>query len=86
MTLISQLVSSSQFQVEQFIESIFPTQDPKKLALLQKTEADVPDEIKAAEDSTTSADIFFLALAVIGTLFVISGLMVRPLPLPATLN
>merc|ERR1711939_1155005 len=54
-------------KVEQFIESIFPTQDPKALSLIHKGEI-APSEAKK--------DVFFLLLAVLGTLAVISGLMI----------
>jgi len=63
-------------QVEQFIESIFPTQDPKALSLIHKGEIAPSDAKKAAEDSEAKKDVFFLLLAVLGTLAVISGLMV----------
>ncbi|KAI6710711.1 hypothetical protein JHW43_006769 [Diplocarpon mali] len=62
-------------KIEQFIESIFPTQDPQVLSLLHKGEIDATSE-KKAEDSEAKKDLFFLLLAVLGTLFVISGLMI----------
>ncbi|PBP22206.1 squalene synthetase [Diplocarpon rosae] len=63
-------------KVEQFIESIFPSQDPKTLSLLHKGEVDATSEKKKAEDSEAKKDIFYLLLAVLGTLFVVSGLMI----------
>ncbi|KAK0102568.1 bifunctional farnesyl-diphosphate farnesyltransferase/squalene synthase [Cadophora gregata] len=63
-------------KVEQFIESIFPTQDPKALSLIHKGEIAPSDAKRAAEDSEAKKDVFFLLLAVMGTLAVISGLMI----------
>jgi farnesyl-diphosphate farnesyltransferase len=66
--------------VEQFIESIYPTQDPKALALIHKGEISPADEKKKAEENEAKKDVFYLLLAVLGTLFVISGIMVSPWP------
>ncbi|KAK2623847.1 hypothetical protein QTJ16_007028 [Diplocarpon rosae] len=63
-------------KVEQFIESIFPSQDPKAFSLLHKGEIDATSEKKKAEDSEAKKDIFYLLLAVLGTLFIVSGLMI----------
>lgn len=63
-------------QVEQFIESIFPTQDPKALSLLHKGEADAAAEKIQSEETEAKKDVLYLLLAVLGTLTIISGLMV----------
>lgn len=65
------------YQIEQFIESIFPSQDPKAIALQQAGETTVADKKSAAEEAEAKKDVFYLLLAVLGTLFVISALMVR---------
>lgn len=62
-------------KIEQFIESLYPTQDPKQLALKHKGEISAVHQ-KAAEDKEAKSDIFFLLLAVMGTLFLISALMI----------
>lgn len=62
--------------MEQFIESIYPTQDPKALSLLHKGQVSAADEKKKAEESEAKQDVFYLLLAVLGTLFVISAIMV----------
>ncbi|CZR55996.1 probable squalene synthetase [Phialocephala subalpina] len=63
-------------KVEQFIESIFPTQDPKALALIHKGEIS-PEQAKTkAESAEANKDVMYLMLAVFGTLLVISGLMI----------
>lgn len=69
-------VSIACAKVEQFIESIYPTQDPKALALLHKGEISPADEKKKAEESEAKKDVFYLLLAVLGTLFVISAIMI----------
>jgi farnesyl-diphosphate farnesyltransferase len=43
---------------------------------LQKGEIDPANEKKKAEDAEAKKDVFFLLLAVLGTLLVISALMV----------
>lgn len=58
-------------QIEQFIESIFPTQDPKKIALAQAQNSN-----QAAANTTDNGDTTFLVLSMIGVLFVMGGLMV----------
>ncbi|TAQ91105.1 hypothetical protein B7494_g518 [Chlorociboria aeruginascens] len=63
-------------KVEQFIESIFPSQDPKKLTLIHAGEVTVADKKRAAEAAEAKKDVFYLLLAVMGTLLVISALMV----------
>ncbi|RFU24322.1 hypothetical protein B7463_g12012, partial [Scytalidium lignicola] len=69
-------ISQACAKVEQFIESIFPTQDPKALALLQKGEVPETDRKKAEEAAESKKDVFFLFIAVFGTLAVISIVMV----------
>jgi farnesyl-diphosphate farnesyltransferase len=49
--------------------------------LIQTGDIDPDNEKKRAQDAEAKKDVFFLLLAVIGTLLVISALMVRPLPL-----
>jgi len=63
-------------KIEQFIESIFPTQDPKALSLLHKGEIGPEDAKKKAEAAEANKDVFYLILAVIGTLLFISALMI----------
>ncbi|CZT44658.1 probable squalene synthetase [Rhynchosporium secalis] len=63
-------------KVEQFIESIFPSQDPKALSLIHKGESEPVAAKTSAEAFEAKKDVFFLLLAVLGTLFVISGLMI----------
>lgn len=53
-------------QIEQFIESIFPTQDPKKL-----TAANQP-----SEGGITAIETFFLVTAALVTLLFMGGMMV----------
>jgi farnesyl-diphosphate farnesyltransferase len=65
-------------KVEQFIESIYPSQDPKVLAQLAKDGGSgvvVTDKAKAIDDQAKS-DVFYLLLTVLGTLFFISAIMV----------
>jgi len=63
-------------QIEQFIESIYPTQDPKKLALIAKNQTSEELAKKKGEDAEAKKDMFFLLLAVLGTLLFISAMMV----------
>jgi len=65
-------------KVEQFIESIYPSQDPKVFAQLAKDGGNgvvVTDKANAIDDQAKS-DVFYLLLAVFGTLFFISAIMV----------
>lgn len=62
-------------KVEQFIESIYPTQDPKALALIHKGAVPPVDAKKAEEDAEAKKDVFYLMIAVLGTLLFISALM-----------
>ncbi|CAG8977280.1 hypothetical protein HYALB_00010900 [Hymenoscyphus albidus] len=66
-------------KIEQFIESIYPSQDPKALHLLHKSadSATVAESEKNKLSQKESAtDTLYLLLAVVGTLLVISGLMI----------
>ncbi|KAI9051918.1 hypothetical protein LZ554_004174 [Drepanopeziza brunnea f. sp. 'monogermtubi'] len=63
-------------KVEQFIETIFPSQDPKALSLVYKGETDPAVEKAKAAESESRKDILYLMLAVLGTLALISGLMI----------
>lgn len=67
----------SHSQIEQFIESIYPTQDPKALSVIHGAdELDVDAQRKKAEDSQTSWEVFYLLAAVVGTLMFVGGCMV----------
>lgn len=66
------------YQIEQFIESIFPSQKPGAV----KTPSGnlmSPEEIKKkkAEDKEAMWDMVYLGLAVLATLLVVSGIMVN---------
>jgi farnesyl-diphosphate farnesyltransferase len=63
-------------KVEQFIESIYPTQDPKALALVHAAELNAEQQKKKDADSASSWEICYLLSAVMGTLVVVSGVMV----------
>jgi farnesyl-diphosphate farnesyltransferase len=66
-------ISTACGKIEQFIETLFPTQDPKKMALVQGVAKD--------EEKTDAWESFVLIASVLFVLFLISGLMVRsPLP------
>ncbi|KAF4631260.1 hypothetical protein G7Y89_g6874 [Cudoniella acicularis] len=69
-------ISAACGKIEQFIESLYPSQDPKALALIHKGEISAADEKKKAEDKEAKSDVFFLLIAVLGTLLVISALMI----------
>ncbi|KAG9229324.1 isoprenoid synthase domain-containing protein [Amylocarpus encephaloides] len=65
-------------KVEQFIESIYPSQDPKVLAQLARDSGSglvVIDKNKSIADQAKS-DVFYHLLTVLGTLFFISVIMV----------
>ncbi len=66
------LTKSVNQQIEQFIESIFPTQDPKKIAAGQ--------EAAKGQPGMDTVEAFFLILSALSTLVLIGLLMVRPLP------
>ncbi|KAH6672556.1 isoprenoid synthase domain-containing protein [Halenospora varia] len=63
-------------KIEQFIESLYPTQDPNQLALEHKGEISAVQQKKIAEDKEAKSDVFFLLIAVMGTLFLISAFMI----------
>ncbi|KAH8816474.1 isoprenoid synthase domain-containing protein [Xylogone sp. PMI_703] len=69
-------ISQACAKVEQFIESIFPTQDPKALSVLQKGDMPEVDRKKAEEFAESKKDVMFLFIAVFGTLAVISAVMI----------
>ncbi|RDW73361.1 hypothetical protein BP6252_07268 [Coleophoma cylindrospora] len=64
-------------KIEQFIESIFPSQDPKVLSLVAASQGGpVVDEKSKAEQAAANKDVMYLAFAVIATLGLISVLMI----------
>ena len=67
-------------KIEQFIESIFPSQKPEDAIAKQKqnmtTKELAEKEKKAAETKEASGDVLYLGLAVFGTLFVLTFVMV----------
>jgi len=63
-------------KIEQFIESIFPSQDPKALSIIHRGPVGAEEEKRAAEQSESKKDVFFMLVAVLGTLLVISLLMI----------
>ena len=64
-------------QIEQFIESIFPTQDPKKVAAV--VAANRPP---AEEHNLETKEAIFLILTILGVLGAVGGVMVgSPFPL-----
>ncbi|KAL3421368.1 squalene synthetase [Phlyctema vagabunda] len=69
-------ISASCGKIEQFIESIYPSQDPKKLTLLASDEPVEVDEKAKAEKAEATQEVAYLALAVIGTLLLVSGVMI----------
>ncbi|KAG9237434.1 isoprenoid synthase domain-containing protein [Amylocarpus encephaloides] len=65
--------------IEQFIESIYPTQDPKILTMQHAPSTLVltPEQEKEkAEVAESKSDTFYLISAVLGTLFIISAMMI----------
>ncbi|PQE10467.1 squalene synthetase protein [Rutstroemia sp. NJR-2017a BBW] len=62
-------------KIEQFIESIFPSQDPKALALQYAGEKTALEKKSQAEEAEAKKDVFYLLIAVLGTLLVVSALM-----------
>lgn len=59
-------------KIEQFIESIYPSQDPKALAAIQAMNSKQP----LSKQSESKEDVIYLIMAVLGTLFVVSLLMI----------
>ncbi|KAI0170680.1 farnesyl-diphosphate farnesyl transferase [Pestalotiopsis sp. NC0098] len=62
-------ISSACGKIEQFIETLFPSQDSKKAALVQKASS-------PQEEATDPWEGFVLVISVLGILTVISGLMI----------
>ena len=67
-------------KIEQFIESIFPTQTAADAIAKQKSEPTENEALEKAKkealDKEAKSDVFWLVLAVIGTMFLIMVLMV----------
>lgn len=61
-------------QIEQFIESIFPTQDPKKIAAVVAANRPPPEE-----HQLEMKEAIFLVLTILGVLCAVGGLMVSSL-------
>lgn len=57
------------FQIEQFIESLFPKQDPKKLAQEAK-------EKQTQEPGLTTSETAIMIAVVLGVLLTMTGVMV----------
>ncbi|KAI9834378.1 MAG: Delta(24)-sterol C-methyltransferase [Sarea resinae] len=63
-------------KIEQFVESIFPTQDPKTLTRLRAGEPATAEEKKAAElDAEAKKDTFYIVLATALTLGFVTFIM-----------
>jgi len=65
--------------VERFIESLYPSQDPKGLAQRAKDSGSgvvVTDKAKATDDQAQKSNVFYLLLTVFGTLFFVSAIMI----------
>ncbi|KAH0536941.1 Delta(24)-sterol C-methyltransferase [Glutinoglossum americanum] len=63
-------------KIEQFIENIFPTQDPRAIARARGGPVSAEDTEKAKDDAAARKEILYVFLAVIGTLLLISLVMV----------
>jgi len=63
-------------KIEQFIESIYPTQDPKALAILYGADLDADAQKKKEEEAASAWEICYLLTAVLGTLIFVGGCMV----------
>ena len=75
-----QYLARSTQTIEQFIESVFPSQTPEAAIARQKsqqTAKEIADKEKEAAAAEASSDVFYLMLAVFGILFVLSLTMVR---------
>lgn len=69
-----QNVSTNQAQIEQFIESIFPSQQPPPD---RKAPATIEEAMKKQkEDAEANWDLIYVVAAVIGTVLVMTSLMV----------
>ena len=68
-------------KIEQFIESVFPSQTPEAAIARQKSQQTAKEiaekEKKEAIAAEASSDVFYLMLAVFGIIFVLSLTMVR---------
>lgn len=72
-------ISAACGKIEQFIESIYPSQDPKMLSKVYAGEGKAvspADAKKKEEEAEAKKDVLYLLLAVMGTLAIISGLMI----------
>lgn len=69
-------ISMACAKIEQFIESIYPTQDPKAMAIQYGAELDADAKKKKEEEASSSWEVFYLLAAVLGTLFFVGGCMV----------
>ena len=65
---------TNNLQIGQFIESIYPSQDPKALASIQAATS----KQSVSKNTESKEDVIYLIIAVLGTLFVVSLLMVIP--------
>jgi len=63
-------------KIEQFIETIYPSQDPKALKALQEGQVSAETEKATADSAEARQDVMYLMIAVLGTLFLISALMI----------
>ncbi|KAI9845955.1 MAG: bifunctional farnesyl-diphosphate farnesyltransferase/squalene synthase [Pleopsidium flavum] len=63
-------------QIEQFIESIFPSQDPQAIVRQQAGEPEPVDAEKTKEMQEAKWDMFYMIAAVGGTLFLLSCVMI----------
>lgn len=59
-------------QIEQFIESIFPTQDAQRMTMLQKAQVNRDQE----QNAESRRDTYILLAAVVGTMAVMGIFMV----------
>jgi farnesyl-diphosphate farnesyltransferase len=57
------------WQIEQFIESIFPSQDPQAIVRQQAGEPEPVDVEKTKEMEEAKWDVIYMIVAVCGTLF-----------------
>ena len=62
-------------QIEQFIESVFPTQDPEVLA--RKARGEPADPKKAAADAETRKDMLYTVGFMLLLLSILTAIMVR---------
>jgi len=71
------------FQIEQFIESIFPSQKPPQQPVTTETPASAEDEAKLRADKDEAKwDLIYMGLAIVSILVIITVFMVSPLPDP----